>query len=156
MPSANKTQRLGLNLWEGTDRPQRNDFNSDNTIVEQVLGDHVENQTLHLTADEKTKVKRPMVTVSYLGDGEAQRTITLPAVVTTVIVFCESMPCAVYDADAGCTKSYFGASMYGAGSSAGVAFNGSTVTVQQDSQASGGFMNCLNEADKTYRVICFR
>ncbi len=156
MPSANKTERLGLNLWEGTDRPQRNDFNSDNTIIEQVLGDHTENTDIHLTEDEKTKVQRPMVTTSYLGDGNAQRVITLPAVVTSVIVFCDSQPCAVYDFQNGCVKNYFGISMYGAGSSAGVDFNRSTVTVAQDTEVSNGSMTCLNESAKTYRVIGFR
>lgn len=156
MPSANKTERLGLNLWEGTDRPQRNDFNSDNSIIEEILGGHMENETIHLTESEKTKVKKPMVTVSYLGDGQAQRTVTLPAVVTTVVVFCDSIPCAVYDSAKGCTKNYFGISMYGAGSSSGVSFNSSAVTVVQDSSAASGFMNCLNESGKTYRIIGFR
>ncbi len=156
MPSANKTERLGLNLWQGSDRPQRNDFNSDNAIIEQVVGDHTENDNIHLTEAEKTRVKKPMVTVSYLGDGSAQRTVTLPAVVTTVIVFCDSMPCAVFDSTASCTKNYAGFSMYGAGSSAGVSFNSSALTVTQDTTAQNGVKNCLNETGKTYRVIGFR
>lgn len=32
MPSSGKTS-IGLNLWAGTDTPQREDFNSDNTII---------------------------------------------------------------------------------------------------------------------------
>ncbi|MBQ8000822.1 MAG: hypothetical protein IJ298_06320 [Ruminococcus sp.] len=156
MPSANKTERLGLNLWEGTDRPQRNDFNSDNAIIEQVLGDHMEDTDIHLTSDEKTRVKRPMVTVSYLGDGEAERVVTLPAVVTSVIIFCDSTPCAVMDSATDCVRNYMGFSMYGAGSSAGVDFTLSSLTVTQDAEATNGAMTCLNEDSKTYRVIGFR
>lgn len=156
MPSENKTERLGLNLWEGSDRPQRNDFNSDNAIIEQVVGDHTENTEVHLSAEEKARVQRPLVTVPYLGDGSAQQVVTLPAEVTAVIIYCDSMPCAVYDAQAGCTKNYFGASMFGGGSSTGVSFIRTTVTVTQDTEAKNGFMNCLNESSKSYRVIGFR
>ncbi|MBQ2944273.1 MAG: hypothetical protein IJD93_06265 [Ruminococcus sp.] len=156
MPSANKTERLGLNLWQGSDRPQRNDFNSDNFIVEEVVGDHIENTEIHLSEAEKTRVRMPMVTVSFVGNGEARRTVALPSVVTTVIVFCDSMPCAVYDSTTLCTRNYAGFSMYGAGFSAGINFNSMSVTVSQDEEPENGFMNCLNESGKTYRVIGFR
>lgn len=36
MPSSGKTS-IGLNLWSGTDTPQREDFNSDNTIITEAL-----------------------------------------------------------------------------------------------------------------------
>lgn len=156
MPSANKTERLGLNLWAGSDRPQRNDFNSDNTIIDQVLGDHTENEDIHLTADEKARVGMPMVNLSYIGDGNAQKTITIPVAVNAVIVYCEGNPCAVYDSTAGCTKNYMAVSMYGAAPSAGLQFNRTSVTVSQDTQAQSGFMNCLNETSKRYRIIGFR
>lgn len=156
MPSANKTERLGLNLWQGSDRPQRNDFNSDNAIVEEVVGGHVENTDIHLTETEKARVNMPLVTVSYVGNGEAQRTVTLPSAVLSVIVFCDSMPCAIFDSAGQCTKNYAGFSMYGAGTSAGFGFNSKSVTVEQDSTPVEGVMNCLNESGKTYRVIGFR
>lgn len=155
MPSTNKTQRLGLNLWEGSDRPQRNDFNNDNYIIEQVVGDHTQDGNLHLTETEKNRVKKPMVTTSYLGNGAAQRTIELPQTASTIVVFCDSMPCALYDSTALCTKNYAGFSMYGAGSSAGVSFNSKSVVVSQNSTAANGLMNCLNESGKTYRIIGF-
>lgn len=36
MPSSNKTT-LGLNLWSGTDKPKKNDFNADNRIIDAAL-----------------------------------------------------------------------------------------------------------------------
>lgn len=36
MPSSGKTS-IGLNLWSGTDTPQREDFNSDNIIITDAL-----------------------------------------------------------------------------------------------------------------------
>lgn len=156
MPSANKTERLGLNLWQGSDRPQRNDFNSDNSIVEEVVGDHVENTEIHLTETEKARVGMPLATVSYVGNGEAQRTVLLPSTVLSVIVFCDSMPCAIFDNTGLCTRNYSGFSMYGAGTSAGFSFNSKSITVTQDEVPQNGVMNCLNESGKTYRVIGFR
>lgn len=45
MPSSNKTT-LGLNLWSGTDKPKKNDFNADNQIIDAVLGDKIGKEIL--------------------------------------------------------------------------------------------------------------
>ena len=156
MPSANKTERLGLNLWAGSDRPQRNDFNSDNAIIEQVLGDHTENETIHLTAEEKARVEMPVVNLSYIGDGNAQKTVTIPVAVNAVIVYCEGYPAAVYDSTNGCTKNYMAVSVYGGVPGAGIQFNRTSVTALQDTEHQNGFMNCLNEASRRYRIVGFR
>ena len=53
MSSTNKTANLGLNSWIESDRPKRTDFVSDNTIIDNVLGNHVKDNGVHLTAEEK-------------------------------------------------------------------------------------------------------
>lgn len=44
MPSSNKTS-LGLNLWSGTDKPKKNDFNADNQIIDTALAGKAKHST---------------------------------------------------------------------------------------------------------------
>lgn len=37
MPSSNKTENYGFNLWSGTDMPKKADFNADNLIIDTAL-----------------------------------------------------------------------------------------------------------------------
>lgn len=39
MASTNKTENIGLNDWASEDRPERADFNSDNLILDEYIGD---------------------------------------------------------------------------------------------------------------------
>ena len=156
MASKNKTEHLGLNLWQGTDRPQRGDFNSDNMLVDGALGGHIANDTLHLTSAEKERVKRPVQFFSYLGNGSTEASVSLGFTPSVVVVYCEGMPMSVYDSEAACTKVYAAVAGYGAGSSAGVSIVGSTVKVVQDTSAQSGIMKCLNESSKQYKIAAVR
>lgn len=49
MASSNKTDRLGLNLWDELDKPKREDFCKDNEIIEEALSGHLENMGIHVT-----------------------------------------------------------------------------------------------------------
>ena len=44
---------MGLNQWQGTDVPKRNDFNTDNQKIEDFVTTHTENTVLHTTQAEK-------------------------------------------------------------------------------------------------------
>ncbi|MBQ4569586.1 MAG: hypothetical protein IJA62_06005 [Ruminococcus sp.] len=156
MASKNKTENLGLNLWEGTDRPQRGDFNSDNMILDEALGEHIASSQLHLTQAEKARVTRPVQYQSYLGNGEAQATLSLSFTPSMVVVYCDSVPPCIYDSTKGCTKVYSAVAVYGAGSSSGAAIEGSTLKFTQDTAAKNGAMSCLNESGKQYRVAIIR
>ncbi len=156
MASKNKSEKLGLNLWDESDRPQRADFNSDNMILDEALGGHIENDELHLTETEKARVVSPLVTAVYAGDGTGQRGISLPCRAEALVVFCTGMPGAVYDAEEKCTKIYSAFYANGAGTQAGVSVSGNTLTVTQQSSAEGGYAVCLNEAGKQYRVVILR
>ena len=53
MSSSAKTEKMGLNQWQGTDIPKRNDFNTDNQKIEDFVTTHTENTVLHTTQAEK-------------------------------------------------------------------------------------------------------
>lgn len=156
MASKNKTEHLALNLWESTDRPQRGDFNSDNLIVDEALGTHLEDTNLHLTAEEKVRVQRPVKITGYQGNGQAEATITLDAVPTGVIVYCDTIPIVNYDSASECTKIYSAVVFYGAGSTKGAELAGKVLKVKQDTSAADGVMCCLNESGRQYKVAVIR
>ena len=155
MASKNKSEKLALNLWAETDRPQRADFNSDNMIIDEVLGGHIEQENMHLSAAEKLRIGAPLVSTSYLGDGSASREITLAADAIAVVVYCDTMPAALYDSQAGCVRNYSGFCVYGSGNNSGLNLRGTTLVVSQTA-AQNGFMCCFNENGKQYRVTVIR
>ncbi len=156
MASKNKTDKLSLNLWESTDRPQRGDFNSDNLIIDEALGGHIEDTTLHLTTDEKSRVQRPVKTMGYQGNGDAEATITLDEVPVGVIIYCDTAPLQSYDSAAGYTKVYSAVAFYGAGATKGVELSGKILKVKQDVSISNGVQSCLNESGRQYKIVVIR
>ena len=156
MASKNKTQKLNLNLWESTDRPQRGDFNSDNSIIDEALGEHLENTELHLTEKEKSRVKNPVQIFGYQGNSDAEKTITLESIPTGVVVYCDSMPLSCYDTAAGCTKVYSAVAFYGAGSTSGAELTGNVLKLSQDLTPRDGVINCLNDSGRQYKVIVIK
>ncbi len=157
MASTNKTEYLNLNEWSENDRPQRNDFNSDNSIIDTALGQHLENEDLHLTSTEKARVSRPFTVVSYVGTGAESLKVTLPLVAQAVLVYREDKPFTVYDSSAGVNKVYSAVSYTGAGATSGVTLSSNGyITVTQSASAVNGIMNCLNESGGQYKVIAFR
>lgn len=70
MPSSNKTGHLRLNSWTGSDKPKKDDFNSDNTLVDAAcreldervcavepvrgaVAEHTANTAIHLSESER-------------------------------------------------------------------------------------------------------
>lgn len=151
MPSANKTKYLSLNQWVETDRPVRNDFNGDNATVDSVLGGHVNNGDIHVTADEKKYLTDPICTYTYAGTGEASKTVTLTEGFRFVAVFACDMPLA------GSGGIYSAMGYTGLGSSLGlsVSASGTSFTVTQGEDEKGNSL-CLNEIGVQYRVIMFK
>ena len=156
MASKNKTEKLALNLWAETDRPQRADFNSDNMIVEEVLGGHIDNADLHLTDREKSRVQSPLVSTSYIGDGKDSQTVTLPCQALGVMVYCDGLPMSLYDSEKACVKNFSAVSVFASGENAGLILAGSSLTVSQSAQVQDGYMTCLNENGRQYRVTILR
>lgn len=101
MPSSNKTSRLGLNQWLGSDKPKKDDFNNDNRLLDAAtadiltrladaktqadanarsLGDHAANTATHVSSAEKALWNAPRETLTigaYTGNGAMTRTISL-------------------------------------------------------------------------------
>lgn len=156
MPSTNKTETIGLNQWIETDRPQRGDFNNDNLLLEDYIVSHTTDADIHLTSAEKARVKSPIVTTVYLGDGGSSRTVTLPVAASLVIVFAEDKPSNIYDSSLKCTKVYKGMAIFGGGSSGGVALNSGAIVVKNNTEATNGVMYRLNEEGVQYSVVAVR
>lgn len=75
MSSTNKTKKLGLNSWIGSDKPKRIDFNTDNEIIEQAITQHTEDTVVHIDDSEREKWNNYMYMGMYYGDGAMERVI---------------------------------------------------------------------------------
>lgn len=150
MASSFKTENFSLNNWAGTDKPQRADFNSDNSIIDAVLHEHITDMSLHTTPEDK----RQNETFAYLGNGAATQTLTFDFAPDAVIVMALNKGIAEYKNSV--VKSYAGM----AGStmaSSGISVSGKNVTVKQESSYTGASsLQCLNETGITYLIIALR
>ena len=77
MPSSFKTDKLQLNFWANIDRPVRSDFNRDNAIIDSAVGDHIENTLVHLTDDDRSKLRDTYQIRVLQGTDEDVRELTL-------------------------------------------------------------------------------
>ncbi|MDO5123559.1 MAG: hypothetical protein Q4D44_02700 [Eubacteriales bacterium] len=154
MASTNKTEHLGLNAWEETDRPQRTDFNADNSIIDTKLGEHLSNSDVHLAYEEKMWLKRPYAELSYTGNGNDTRMVTLPLVAKLVIIAREGYPMSIYE---GSVNKVCGAVLSRDGfSTGGAEFNSMGALTVRESSADNGIKYSLNQSGVTYRVVAFR
>lgn len=92
MASTNHTENIGLCLWDETDKPERNDFLTDNIRTEAAFTEHTENNTLHLTSEEKDFVSQPFLILNILGTGTSSRVIPLNFVPRYVLYFAANRP----------------------------------------------------------------
>ena len=161
MASANKSEKLGLSLWEETDKPERADFVSDNEIIEQLLGAHLSDSTQHLTASQKNFLNRPVWVQQYIGDGASQKDIEMPvALPGIIIVWGRNCPPWAHPTDAQYPTLYFGfATNYATNrlySTRGLSvISNKYVRVKQDSNPGDwGVTTSLNEKNREY-YICY-
>lgn len=146
MPSSNKTANLSLNQWAESDRPMRNDFNSDNALIDSALGGHIKNGNIHVTAEEKEFLKDSHAVYMYTGTGESSKTITLTEKFRYICVFSSGKPFS----DSG--KVYSAVGYAGLGSTLGLSISASGMgfTVSQNDTAG------LNESGVQYKVVMFK
>jgi hypothetical protein len=154
MASSNYTTNLGLCDWAATDRPKRADFVSDNGIIDSVLGGHVNNAAIHMSAAEKTKALEPFDIRVYSGDGTSTRTITAGFRPSFAVVFKRDNPPVVYDSGVNVVNSAY--SIYGSGSSSGLSIVSNGISVRQQATASDGMRISLNETDCQYIAVLFK
>ena len=76
MGSAQKTDFLSLNKWISTDIPKREDFNYDNSTIDNAFKTHSADMSKHITNEERARWNEPHFVGFYYGNGSnAARTI---------------------------------------------------------------------------------
>lgn len=158
MSSTNKTTHLRLNSWIGADKPQREDFNRDNSILDEAIAAHQTDNTAHITAQERSKWNAPFYIGTYFGNGASTRTVTINCDFEPRfgLVFAVSVPPGVNDYHNGTHYNYFGL-VTPNGSTSGVTLSAKTLTVMQSSvPVSGCEYRSFNETGTSYIFIVFR
>lgn len=159
MASTNKTTNLQLNSWLGTDKPTRTDFVNDNSILDEVIHNHIIDTNLHFTTNEKEKLDEPYLVYGRQGTGESTQSITLNFVPKIFIYFLRNEVPMKYDSTNGYTLCNAGIIVNCSGvgfASAGISLNGSTVTVSQSTTATDGVFLNLNKSYTQYSYVAFK
>ena len=154
MASGNFTPNLHLNAWDGSDRPKRADFISDNNIIDTALGGHIADSDIHVTSQEKDKLSQPYAVKLYAGSGEAERTISIDFTPKFVVVFKRGVPPFMYSGGANVVTSGF--ACYGHGSTVGIVLTSSGLTVTETSVNASGIRINLNESGCQYTIVAFK
>ena len=159
MSSTNKTANLGLNSWIGPDKPMREDFNNDNNILDKIISNHINNSSVHTSADEKAVWNKHYHIITYLGNSSSSRTIGLgdvPFVPSWGFIFAANHPLSVIDIANEANYNYFGI-FSSKGSSSGITYTSNQLKVIQSSSAvkKTEYRN-MNENGITYICVLFR
>lgn len=160
MSSTNKTQRLGLNSWIGSDKPQRIDFNTDNEKIDAAITQHTEDNVVHITENEREKWNTYMYMGMYYGDGTTKRVIQTdcPFEARIGFVFANSRPGAIVRFSETKKNNYFGVFGY-LSNTLGLKLNddGKSLTVNQSATAmtANEYAN-FNESAVAYNFVMFR
>ena len=158
MPTESKTPNLNLNSWTGTDKPKRADFVEDNTIIDNVLGLHIANTLIHMSAAEKELLNSTFAVGTLAGDGNSSCTHTLNFSPKFILVFARNKVPIEYNS----TNNYYVynfaiATQNTYGSTSGAALNGTQLTLQQTqtTPSDGIFIN-LNKYFQQYVYVAFK
>ena len=158
MSSTNKTAHLGLNSWLGSDKPQREDFNRDNSLIDNAVSTHTADASIHILPAERDRWDTPFAIGTYFGNGSNVRTVTLECDFdpTWGIVFAASKVPDLADFTNKAQYHYF-ALFTDRGSMSGTQLSGKTLTVNQSAVAVfGNEYRSFNENGATYVYIVFR
>ena len=157
MSSNNKTQNLRLNLWDGSDRPKRADFNYDNEILESIITSHLNDTEVHFASGEKESIATPFVISTYVGNGANQRVVNLSFKPRFLFIFANYVPFNVYDSandkifaySAAATRSY---------QTPGVTITdeGLTILHTPNSPTVRNFYPMLNENNTRYTYLALK
>ncbi len=154
MSSSYKTENYGLNVWAGSDVPQRIDFNNDNQLLDYVISSHISDMSLHSDSVDKMQCMSYM----YVGNGDLVQTVQLDFEPSGVIVCCVTKGIAYFDSTNATMNTYVSAACEGT-EGFGVTIQGSTALVSQHQAAdypSGKALACLNETGMIYLLVAFR
>lgn len=152
MPSSFKTEKLGLNFWANIDRPVRSDFNRDNAAIDSAVGDHIESTSVHLTDNDRNKLRDTYIIRVLQGTDESTREITLDFSPSVVLYYGVDKPSSFYAN--GVNKIYFAVSAKETGGSAGLELAGNRVIISQTT--TGDIQYDLNSSLCQYVLIAVR
>lgn len=158
MSSTNKTENYGLNSWISSDIPKREDFNTDNVIIDNALANHCSDAVAHTSNAEKQAWSNPYYIQTYFGNGSSSRTLALNCDFTPVwgIVFAVNYTPSVTDISNEANYNYF-AVFTASGSNTGVTLSGKSLKLVQSSTAVlGNEYRNFNQNGVTYLCIMFR
>ncbi len=158
MSSTNKTQNYGLNSWISSDIPKREDFNTDNAIIDSALAEHCADSMAHTNSSEKNIWNNPYHIQTYFGSGSSSRTLALNCDFTPTwgIVFAVNYTPSVTDISNKANYNYF-AVFTSSGSNTGVTLSGKSLKLVQSSTAVlGSEYRNFNQNGVTYLCIMFR
>ena len=158
MSSTNRTSRLGLNQWLGTDKPKREDFNMDNALIDSTLGAHIEDTDIHITSSERTMWTSRCYVGTYVGNTAAERTVALGCGFTPTfgLIFAADTFPALNDYTNHAEYNYF-AMVTQVASTKGVTLSGSNIIVSQSSTPIANYeYRNFNEGGVTYIYVMFR
>ena len=157
MPTENKTTNLSLNNWLGTDKPQRSDFVEDNQILDEVIGNHLSNYTMHFSSSDRELLKNPFAIGGLAGDGNATCTHTFDFNPRCVFVFLKNAPFLEYDTENGytvCNSAVVTTSRGGGTLGASLLLN--ELTLSQSTTAENRRFINLNKDGGQYFYIAFK
>lgn len=160
MASTNHTENIGLCLWDETDKPDRNDFVTDNIRIEAAFAEHNGNNSLHLTSGEKDFVSQPFLIKIISGTGSSSRVIPLDFVPSYVLYFAANRPLTQINEDY--VTIINGAYATQEINGAGISLNGNALTVSQHLQSeyeglgAGNLVYNLNKMSQQYCIIIFK
>ena len=152
MPSSFKTTNLKLNSWVESDRPTRSDFVGDNVIIDNILGAHVNNNSLHLNEEQTAQIDKPYFFDILQGSDEASRMIKLTYTPRFVVYFAVNKPWVEHTSNGEVVNGSI--SVYTYGSSGGVAIGEEKIVISHG-EIDGVNYN-LNNMECQYLLIVFR
>ncbi len=153
MASTNKTPNLRLNNWIESDIPKRIDFVSDNAIIDNILGSHINDGDKHLTSSEKDRVSAPYVVSINQGSGTSSA-VYQPGFTPKIALIFKSAAPTVQPVSDYLRINYAIATQKG--SSGGATLSGDTLTVTQSTAQNNGTYYNLNQSGASYIIVFFK
>lgn len=155
MSSTNKTEYLGLSGWVYSDTPKMTDFTTDNAIIDSILGEHINDDSIHLSEADRAKLGGTISSTVIAGSGSASRTITLDASPKMVQIFLKNSPSASWNSEKSCMVVNSAFALQNGVSSGGVSLTGNNLVVTNSTAPSNGIMYNLNEEYGQYVIISY-
>lgn len=149
MASSGKTPKLNLNQWSLNDKPQMEDVNRDNMLIDSVVSAHIGDMVPHLTLEEHQKFTKRIVFTEYFGNNNPTKDFTFSINPTFAIVFAVDRPLSEMAGEK--VASFFGMASNHAGS-LGVSISGNAVTVKNSNDPDPIY---LNKVGVTYCIAAF-